>query len=334
MPGFIRNTGGAMWHVKNILVAEDFSPSSEAALVRALELAGRTGAALHVLHVQVLYDDALGSPAGPAEHEQRIRARLRERLEAVAGQAGLDPGTVPPVTFALRRAVSPAPEILDYVAGHGVEVVVMGTHGRRGLKHLLLGSVAQEVVRLSPVPVLTVRPGTVEGPVRSILAPVDFSRHAQEALRYARTLADLYGAYLDVLHVIEEPVYPAFYHAGVFSVYDAEPEIEGQAYRHLKQFYARTCGVDRGVTFHVRTGHAATEIARFAGERGSDLIVLATHGLTGLAHLLLGSVAERVVRLAPCPVFTVKSFGGAQSRETQATRAVASGRRMAGNPTA
>ncbi|RMF65635.1 MAG: universal stress protein [Bacteroidetes bacterium] len=299
-----------MLHMHKILAASDFSPGADAALEWALDLAVRFRATLHLIYVEVLRDDPFAPASYPKEHTERVRARLREQLTTCAGRRGdVALETLPDVRCEVLQEDAAATGILRYAREEDVDLIVMGTHGRRGIKHLLLGSVAEEVVRLAPMPVLTVRETVPSRLIRSVLVPVDFSHHAGEALLYAKELAARFGARIDVLHVIEEAVYPAFYNAAVYSVYDIQPEIENEALRHLKGLCAKTLGVCKDVTVHVRVGHAASEIVHHAEEQETDLIVMATHGLTGLAHLLIGSVTENVVRRAPCPVFAVKSFG-------------------------
>ncbi len=300
-----------MLQLKKILVPRDFSPCSEQALQHALDLAGRTGAEVHLLFAEVLYVDV---QAPTAKGRDAAQEALRERLMVGIEQEGEASG----VRFesAVVRDIAPAPAIVAYAEEHDIDLIVMGTHGRRGLRRLLLGSTAEEVVRTAPCPVFTVRRpetpvGGLEG-VNAILVPIDFSRHARTALRHAKELAALYHTRLDLLHIIEEQLHPAFYNTGVWSIYDLLPNIEEKAVEELRTFYRETEGPLGGdVDFHVRYGHAAREIAVFARENDNDLVVMATHGLRGLDHFLLGSVAEKVVRQSPAPVFTVKVFGKA-----------------------
>jgi len=188
----------------------------------------------------------------------------------------------------------------------------MGTHGRRGLRRLLLGSTAEEVVRTAPCPVLIVRHEEVAatGPhgQPALLVPIDFSQHARVALHHAKELAGLFKARLNLLHVVEEQLHPAFYNTGVLSVYDLIPNLEAQVREELETFYRETKGPDLPMEIHVRHGHAAHEIVAFAEEAMPLLVVMATHGLRGVGHFLMGSVAEKIVRLSPVPVLTVKSF--------------------------
>jgi nucleotide-binding universal stress UspA family protein len=205
--------------------------------------------------------------------------------------------------------VSAAPSIVDYATETGIDLIVMGTHGRRGVRHLLVGSVTEEVVRLAPCAVLSVRMQTDPKPlsaVRNVLAPVDFSEHSRDALGVARDVAGSYGARLQLFHVWEDVLHPAFYNMGAMSIKDLQPDIEDRTIGALQELLAETPGPAVETDFHTTEGHAAREIVDFAVENATDLIVIATHGLTGVEHFLLGSVAEKVVRRAPCPVLVVK----------------------------
>jgi len=147
-----------MTMVKTILVATDFSEPSDAALLYGRELAGRFGATLHVLHaVQDIYVGALGaenSSALPPYLQQQIEDEARRRVnELVVDSDRSGPATVPVVV----TSSSPALSIVDYAKDHGIDMIVMGTHGRGALARLMMGSVAERVVRLAPCAVLTVR---------------------------------------------------------------------------------------------------------------------------------------------------------------------------------
>lgn len=147
-----------MMTLKNILVATDFSEPSDAALTYGRELAARFGATLHVLHVaQDIYINSVGpenyaamAPGLQGQIEDDARRRLTELL-VDSDKSG------PPTVPAIRTAGSPALAIVDYAREHDIDVIVMGTHGRGALAHLLMGSVAERVVRVAPCPVLTVR---------------------------------------------------------------------------------------------------------------------------------------------------------------------------------
>ena len=139
-----------------------------------------------------------------------------------------------------------------------------------------------------------------------ILVPVDFSKHSERAVRVSAQLARRYGSALEIVHVYEPVAYAL---PGDYALFTAEQldalcvEFE----RHLaamKQLALASGALQ--VKTHLRRGPCATSICEFAREGAFDLIVMGTHGRSGLSHLLLGSVAERVLRSAPCPVLTVK----------------------------
>lgn len=147
-----------MMTLKQILVATDFSEPSEAALLYGRELATRFGATLHVLHVaQNIYVNTFGAEnyvAISADLQQQIEDDARKRLsELVVDSDKSGPPTIPVV----MTAAAPAYAIIDYATGHAIDMIVMGTHGRGAFAHILMGSVAERVVRLAPCPVLTVR---------------------------------------------------------------------------------------------------------------------------------------------------------------------------------
>lgn len=301
-----------MLKLKKILFPTDFTRCSDQAFNHALFMAEQFGATLQLFHAIVLHEDDPADPARRFPEGEELFRRLFEiadsELAARLEQHGEGPVTIEEYR---GRGVSAAETILDHAAEHDVDLIVMGTHGRRGPARLFYGSVAEEVVRFARVPVLTLReleePREIEAFER-ILVPIDFSGHSKEAIAYARELAGAYDARLQLLHVIEEPSYPYFY-APLDGVRPAE---------HLAALRTKTIDAlhelmdespEGSYDVEVTSGHPASEIVAFAEERQSDMIVTATHGLTGLERLLVGSTAEQVLRTSPAPVFLVKSFG-------------------------
>jgi nucleotide-binding universal stress UspA family protein len=143
--------------------------------------------------------------------------------------------------------------------------------------------------------------------IRTILAPTDFSSHSENAVRYACGLAERLGAELHLLHVLSEfvptgpdplltPVLPPEYYR----------ESEAQSRSELETLLQPSWGRPPTVQLAVRWESPVEGIVAYAREAAIDLIVIATHGRTGLSHVLLGSVAERIVREAPCPVLTIR----------------------------
>lgn len=302
-----------MTNLNRILLARDFSPVSNQALRYAVDLAQRTGSELHVLYAQVLYEDPFGSNDETPIPGADVEA-IRDKLAATDKGAPLNEGETFNVVNAVERDVAAGPAILRYAKANDIDLITMGTHGRRGMRRMLMGSVAEEVVRHADRPVVTVRGAKDEATdvppsIDQILVPIDFSEHSREALRTARGMADLYDARLDVLHVIEERLHPAFYVGGVQSIDELDPELDTKGKQALETFVDETPGPDVEVVLHVVRGRAARRIPTFVQAHGIDLLALSTHGQTGLERFLLGSVAEKVIRHVECPVLTVKAFG-------------------------
>jgi len=304
-----------MLRVKNVLVPTDFSRCADQALLQAAALAQHTDATLHLVHVATLpsYRD------GTVSAEERTRD-LVAWLRKMAAVPDLR------IVEAERRGLSVAAEILAYGEEIDADLVVIGTHGRSSLGATLLGSVAIEVVRHAACPVVTVRErdGTrLLTALKDILVPVDFSDFSHRSLRKAAILARESGATLHLLHVVDAPLHPTFYATGVKGPLDVDPELHERCRLELVRLAAEEAP-DVATELYVDQGRPADVICRFADRGLVDLVFIATHGLTGLRRFLMGSVTEKVVRHAPCPVFVVKAFGkslleaGAQARGEQA----------------
>jgi nucleotide-binding universal stress UspA family protein len=299
-----------MIQLKRILFPTDYSRCSDDALLRALWLAELYHAELHNVHALLPLD----YDPWNATHHLPDLAHIQQQIDALLPEA-TDPGqkgrfeTVPLIT-ATVRGVAQAPAILTYAREHDIDLIVMGTHGRRGINHLMLGSVAEEVVRMSSCPVLTVRAtDTPLAPIRQILVPLDFSDFSSRALTAARHIASDVGASIRALHVIEEVLHPSFYVTGQTSLTSWYPEIEATSVKEMQKLADNAGGPDVPLEYHVKEGRSAVDIVSFAKRNDIQLIVMASHGLTGIEHFLLGSVTEKVVRMAPCPVLVIKSFG-------------------------
>ncbi len=307
-----------MLQIERILFPTDFSQCANHALPHVLHLAKHYRAEVFLLHALVLHEADPANAAHPLPSVEGLYQVLEQQAESQLMSAAAAHGEdLAKFRCAQLRGISAAGAILEYAAGNAIDLIVMGTHGRRGLRRLLLGSVAEEVVRLAPCPVLTVpapKDGRPAGQVERILVPVDFSEYGKLALSYATQLVALYGARLHLLHVVDEVIYPDFYPPIAPSGGSVSEDLRAQSLERLRDLLQQAPAVE-GET-HVQAGRAPAEIVRFAGQISADLIVIASHGLTGIRHMLLGSVTEQVVRRAPCPVFTVKAFGADLNQES------------------
>ena len=153
--------------------------------------------------------------------------------------------------------------------------------------------------------------------LKTLLVPVDFSSFSDKALDYAVAFAEQFGAAIVLLHVVEPMVYPENYMTIPTVTDDINSSLIEAADRKLLEKRQRIQGRQVAVRVLTRLGRPYMEIADAARELGVDLIILATHGHTGLKHVLLGSTAERVVRHAHCPVYVVRSFGRNQRRRQE-----------------
>jgi len=142
--------------------------------------------------------------------------------------------------------------------------------------------------------------------IKRILVPIDFSAHSKRALRHALSLAAQFGASLHLLYVVEPTVYPADLGFGQVVYPSIEEELGEKGAVELKNMIAQEIPESIKATSGVRTGKPHQEILLEAQEKDVDLIVVATHGHTGVEHMLFGSTAERIVRNAKCPVLTIR----------------------------
>jgi nucleotide-binding universal stress UspA family protein len=295
--------------LRNVLLPTDFSDSADGAVPYAVYLSTRCDATLHLFHAVVHSGELAEDEAKLAELEEDIARRMERVAKLRLGRmlTAHDFGDVPLVkAHAVCDAAAPA--ILTYAERNGVDLIVMGTHGRRGIRRLILGSVAEEIIRRAQCPVLTVREREADQSqttVERILAPVDFSEPSLQALAYAKHLADIYHARLQLLHVVPQLVQPSFYARRGNDFMEFESDIIGKAKAEMLQRCDEVEGPEVSVEAHAVAGRPAYEIIRFAERQQSDLIVIATQGLTGLSLFLIGSVAQRVARRAPCPVLSI-----------------------------
>jgi nucleotide-binding universal stress UspA family protein len=302
-----------MLQLQKILFPTDFSKCAEQALAQAVFLAEKYGAEIHVLHVITIFEDQPSVVSNEIAETKEMVRKLEDIAEKQLNKL-LDSHSSNDIKIIteIKRGLSAAPAILEYVSDKQIDLIVMGTHGRRGLGHLLLGSAAEEVVRLAPCLVFTIRELKEPKPVmqvNNILVPIDFSNYSEKALAYASEVAQSYDAQLQVLHIIEETMHPAFSVTGKSSIFDLVPGIKDDSKKRIEKMLEKFVSDKVKSKVFVQGGRAANDIIKFAKENSTDLIVIATHGLTGLEHMLLGSVTEKVVRMSHCPVFTVKSFG-------------------------
>lgn len=286
---------------EQILFPTDGSDVAAAAGEAAVALARQFDADLHAIYV--LERQNLPSEFESVVAEERLRIG-REALDAIDEQAT---AADVDVTTAVLEDDGQEPvhrRIIGYADEHDVDCIVMGTFGRTGIGRFVLGSVAEQTLRESPVPVMTLHEETDFDPAfDSILVPTDGSDCALAALDHAIELALATNAALHVVNVVDVGVVTGDYDAG--RVLEALEEA-GERALEVAIHRAEDAGVST-VEASVLSGTPHGAICDYAEGRGVDGIVMGTHGRTGIGRYILGSVTERVVRHSEVPVIATKS---------------------------
>jgi nucleotide-binding universal stress UspA family protein len=314
--------------IHRILLATDGSAYAVRAEEYALFLASAWGAGLDM--VSVLEFPPGMNPEYPINdvYLGQLRKEADRHLDRLAERASQ-------VGLSARKQIVvgiPSQKITAVARDNGDDLVVLGTHGRTGLQHVLLGSTAERVIRGAPCPVLAVRgrkPGSAQVPdhsspiaVRRMLVPIDFSDCSLEALEYAIQVARSLNAAITILHVME----PVAYGLDFTLSHPSELEEKRVKLSHrLRDLAAAATGCGLQADEVLRGGLPADSILDHARSQAVDLIVMGTHGRRGISHLVNGSVTEAVLRRADCPVLTVRSpkFSPGHRRVVQKTERTA-----------
>lgn len=278
--------------LRRILVPHDFGDASNGAMKYATALARMFGAVLDVLHVS--HRTGTIPTEFPFGLYPDLEATLRERLRKVTSHDQ----TKPEPDLHVRVGV-PHAEIIRFAKAQETDLIVMGTHGRGVVAHAVMGSVAERVVRSAPCPVLTVRNPPREFDAPNILVATDFGVASDTALAYGRTLAQMFGGKLHLLHVMEN----YFLRAIVADPHSLEASARRQLRERLTEGDRHTLGASPVLEI---SDDPATAIVEYANAARIDFIVIGTHGRQSMERLLEGSVAEHVVRNSSCPVLTVR----------------------------
>ena len=302
--------------IKTILVPLDFSRESFRLLEYSIALARQFGARIHVVHVRPSKEvSAIERAENLLLNYADTVAFLQDRLADVERQHDLEFSPEHCHVFSGR----PFEEICRVAREIDADLIALATRGHGGLKRVVLGSTAERVIRYAPCPVLIPRGKSYRAAlakldkegiaIRQILVPVDFSGSSIAGVRCAIYLAGAFKARLHLLHA----VYP---HADLVGQDRVSANLlsvaaAGQlaAEKEMKEFKRCHIPGSVGCVTDVRTGYPIDQICAESGWPGIDLVVLSTHGRTGLRHALLGSVAEHVARYAECPVLVVPSRG-------------------------
>jgi nucleotide-binding universal stress UspA family protein len=292
--------------LETILCPVDLSETSRTVLGYAVALARLYGARLRVLSVVAApsWPPAL-APAAVTGLTIEMRKTLSDELEQLI-QPALAAGV--PTDVQLEEGYVVA-EILEYA--RSADLIVMGTHGRSGFDRLVLGSVAEKIIRKAESPVLTVPPSPAGAAaaaprLRAILCAIDFSDLSARAVDYAVSLATAMHARLVLTTVLDWPPTRGKVGAHEHGLDAFRTEWETEAANELRQIVP--ADVRRAIAIEelLAVGRPADEIVRLAREHEIDLIVLGVHGRGAVERAMLGSTVDRVIRRATCPVLTVR----------------------------
>jgi nucleotide-binding universal stress UspA family protein len=299
-----------MIEIERILCPTDFSEFSDWALTLALPLARWYRSEISVMHVvpRVLmhpeYFPYMQEPVLPSPDVRKQALGELDRFVEKARESGIG-------TEVFLEEGDSVEEVLRKADRLPADLIIMGTHGRRGFERLVLGSVAEKVLRKSPCPVLTVssRPERIGEEVffKKIVCPVDFGTASVKALEFALSLAQEAEAQLTLLHVVESMFDHSSEKKTIRSTKDLRRRLEEEALERLTKAVPEQaldwCRCEEVVTY----GRPYQQILKWGEANDVDLIVMGVHGRGAVDLMIFGSTTHQVVRQAPCPVLTIRS---------------------------
>lgn len=283
---------------KKILCPLDFSEGSRHAFAHAKSFAKTLNSELVLLHVTPSISDAYTAlmpdfPTFGVQNEEDLLGHFNEFTQDWQGQYQKIIG-----------AGTPYLEILSYAKEGQFDLIILGATGISKLERLFLGSTGEKVARNSDCPVLTVHPKSADQKIKNILLPVDFSPLSYAVIPLVAALAERFKAEINLLHVVE--IGYGMHEKGRTREYDYLEQIKEKLAEQweLPEEFDK---IETKKFIRHQEGSAGYGIMEFARDWDIDLIAMATHGRSGLSKVLLGSVTEKVIRIAPCPVLSVRS---------------------------
>jgi nucleotide-binding universal stress UspA family protein len=295
LAGAARRRVGSSLRMQRILAPTDFSTRSQLALRRAGRLARQSAAELTLVHV---VDDDMDQRFVELERREAERF-LREQAEAVAELRDLRCRTVVTTGEAFHG-------ILDTAKGAAADLIVMGAHRKQLLRDVFIGTTIERVIRTGTCPVLMVNTAP-ERPYERVLVAVDLSDPSAHAIKAAQALGLLGDSHVTLVHAFAAPAKGSLHIAGApddqIAKYVAGER--NQASEDLFAFLAKHQIHPKEWSYRIEEGGAFEVISRVAGETAPDLLVIGTRGRTGIAKMLLGSVAEEVLRSIDVDILAV-----------------------------
>lgn len=294
-----------MSNLRPILATTDLSEHGARALSRAHDLAAREGRAviaLHVIREEPLWWVVKARDLDPDELRHRLLGRAEQDLQAQLDALPVERATERILVTSGRAFM----EIIRQARTGDCELIVVGAHGKHKIQDWFIGTTAERVVSKSDRPVLVSR-ADEPAPYREVVLAVDFSRGCQDAIRMARRLA-ANNARFTLAHVYELWFEPRLTESDLSrEVYDRILEQEEARLLDELKAFGRATGLDhQRLRFEIRQGHPGPGLLDIAREVGADLIACGTHGMSGVQYVLLGSVAQHLLRQAHCDVLIAR----------------------------
>lgn len=297
--------------IRNVLVPIDFSKMSIGAINAARHLARRFAAKIHLVHVRQFDCPGFSAPVPPLAPFSLMtyppggEKSILEEINALARKEAIS---------AICHVISGGPtfdQICRLAHKIPADLIVMPTHGRTGLKHVFLGSTAERIVQHSPCPVLVARGKALQSrngselTTKTILVPVDFSDCSRRGLEYAIGFAKEFRAKIILLHATYLGYIYSTEGTAIYDVRGLQENARQNAARQMRELVRMVKAARVKVETVITEASPFLDICGFAKNHNVDLIITSTHGLTGLQHVLIGSVAEKVVQHAACSVLVV-----------------------------
>lgn len=298
---------------KSILVPTDFSKYADHAMRYAKALAKASGGSIHFAHVidqRIVeltgVEGVYVSPGDIQASMDSLQSHAEQKMSQLKTKAGAF-GVEATTHIATGR---PVDELVRIGAEIHADLIVIATHGRSGFDRLVLGSTCERLIRQSEIPVLSVKHPKEDRSVSSddtlhinrVLCPCDFSDFSHSAVPYAAELCKGFNATLVLAHVVDTWLdYPEFMPSAEVQ---NSPHLAEKANESLEKIAAGLSDIKTEIL--IKSGIPHRELAETIDSDNIDLVVMSTHGRSGISHFLLGSVAEKVARLAHCPVLTIR----------------------------
>ncbi|MFZ5571566.1 MAG: universal stress protein [Thermodesulfobacteriota bacterium] len=302
-----------MQFFKRIFFPLDLSETSAKLAPYALSMARKFSAKLHIVFVARMFDhfsEMYVADTMIANFQKAVMEGAKKRLQEFTTE---HLASWPHVeTTVLAGDI--AEEILAYLEANTFDLMILGTHGRKGLEKIFFGSVAERLLKASPAPVLLINPYRLESirgagfpdtPFRKIMFPVDLSTISPVIVPFVKAVAGAFGADIELLRVMRSVNYFNSLYVPDNSIFTFEEELRLGAKRKMEEFKQAHFADAPGAKTNVLVGDISECILDFARSKQVDLIVMGTHGRKGLDKIMYGSVAERVAKASPVPVLLV-----------------------------